>query len=219
MYHYKKPILKVYGVSGLGADKRVFEQLTLDVDLIPIDWITPNRNESIKSYSERLSLVIDTSKDFVLIGVSFGGLIATEISQILHPKKVILISSAQTKNELRPFYKWIGISQVIKLIPPFLLNPPRFIARYIMGAVNSKLFFEILVDTDLNFVKWALQEFTSWQNLNKSQNVIKINGTKDKLIPPRGTTTMKLIEGGEHFMIVDRANEISEIINFELRTL
>ncbi|WP_424000663.1 alpha/beta fold hydrolase [Maribacter sp. IgM3_T14_3] len=209
--------MEVYGVSGLGADKRVFEHLTLDVEIIPIDWIIPNRNESIKSYSERLSSVIDTSKEFALIGVSFGGLIATEINQILHPNKVILISSAQTKRELRPIYKWIGKSRILKLIPASLFNLPRFLAKYIIGAKNAKLFYEILDDTDLNFVKWALHKFTSWQNLNKSPNVIKINGTKDKLIPPRGTTAMKLIEGGEHFMIVDRADEISEIINFELK--
>ncbi|WP_291966115.1 hypothetical protein [Maribacter sp.] len=86
-----------------------------------------------------------------------------------------------------------------------------------MGAHNSKLFYEILYDTDLSFVKWALQEFTAWQNTITSTKVLKINGTKDKLIPPRGKTRTKLIEGGEHFMIFDRAEEISEIINFEIR--
>lgn len=209
--------MKIYAISGLGADQRVFNHLTLDFELIAIDWITPNRNESIKEYSRRLSEVIDTNVEFCLIGVSFGGLIATEISQILHPKKVILISSAQTKNELRPIYKWVGKSRILKLIPAALFNPPRFLARYIIGAKNAKLFYEILDDTDLNFVKWALQEFTTWQNLKQSAKVIKINGTKDKLIPPRGDTKMKLIKGGEHFMIVDKAHEISEIINFELK--
>ena len=47
--------------------------------------------------------------------------------------------------------------------------------------------------------------------------MIKINGTSDKLIPPRGITKMYLIENGEHFMIVDRAQEISELINLELQ--
>ncbi|WP_299800044.1 alpha/beta hydrolase [uncultured Maribacter sp.] len=209
--------MKIYAISGLGADQRVFNHLTLDFELIAIDWITPHHNESIKEYSRRLSAVIETNEEFCLIGVSFGGLIATEINQILHPKKVILISSAQTKRELRPIYNWVGKSRILKLIPASLFNPPRFLARYIIGANNAKLFYEILDDTDLNFVKWALQEFTTWQNLKQSANVVKINGTKDKLIPPRGTTKMKLIEGGEHFMIVDRANEISEIINFELK--
>ncbi|SFR75557.1 alpha/beta fold hydrolase [Maribacter stanieri] len=208
--------MKVYGISGLGADKRVFKHLSLDFEFLPIDWITPKNDESIKHYSERLSKVIDTKNDFCLIGVSFGGLIATEISQILNPKKVILISSAHTKNELRPIYKWFGKVKIIKLIPAFLLNPPRILAKYIMGAKNNLILNEILDDTDASFVKWALYELTRWQNSKQSNTVLKINGTIDKLIPPRGTTRMKLIQNGGHFMIVDRADEISKIINNEL---
>ncbi|WP_291962009.1 alpha/beta hydrolase, partial [Maribacter sp.] len=176
--------MKIYAISGLGADQRVFEHLNLDVELIALDWITPHKNESIKVYAKRLSEVIETDDEFCLIGVSFGGLIATEIGKILSPIKIVLISSVQTKYELRSIYKWVGNSKIIKLIPTALFNPPKIIAKYLMGAHNSKLFYEILYDTDVSFVKWALQEFTAWQNTITSTKVLKINGTKDKLIPP-----------------------------------
>jgi len=210
--------LKIYGISGLGADKRVFDFLTLDNEFIPIDWITPYKNEPIKDYSKRLSSVIDIENDFCLIGVSFGGLIATEISQILNPKTTILISSAHTKNELRPIFRWFGKTQLIRVIPTFLFDPPRLIAKYIFGAKNTKLLNDILDDTDLSFAKWAVNELTNWRNTTQLKNVLKINGTKDKLIPPKGNTKMELIEKGEHFMIVDRANEISKIINDKIKT-
>ncbi len=210
--------MKIYGISGLGADKRVFDFLTLDFEFIPIDWITPNKNESIKNYSKRLSSLIDTKNDFCLIGVSFGGLIATEISEILNPKITILISSAHTKNELRPIFIWFGKTKLIKLMPTFLFDPPRIIAKYLFGAKNNKLLNDILDDTDLSFAKWAVTELTNWENITQQKNVFKINGTSDKLIPPRGNTEMKLIDKGEHFMIVDRADEISEIINAKMKT-
>ena len=210
--------MKIYGISGLGADKRVFDFLTLDNEFIPIDWITPYKNEPIKDYSKRLSSVIDIENDFCLIGVSFGGLIATEISQILNPKTTILISSAHTKNELRPIFRWFGKTQLIRVIPTFLFDPPRLIAKYIFGAKNTKLLNDILDDTDLSFAKWAVNELTNWRNTTQLKNVLKINGTKDKLIPPKGNTKMELIEKGEHFMIVDRANEISKIINDKIKT-
>jgi len=210
--------LKVYGISGLGADKRVFDFLTLDFEFIPVDWITPNKNEPIKDYSKRLSRVIDTKNDFCLIGVSFGGLIATEISQILNPKTTILISSAHTKNELRTIFSWFGKTRLIKLIPTFLFDPPRFIAKYLFGAKNTKLLNKILDDTDLNFAKWAVNELTNWKNVTQIKNVLKINGTKDKLIPPKGNTKMELIDNGEHFMIVDKANEVSKIINDQIKS-
>lgn len=210
--------MKVYGISGLGADKRVYDYLTLDFDFIPINWITPSKNESIENYSERLCKIIDTKNDFCLIGVSFGGLIATEISKILNPKVTILISSAHTKNELRPIFIWFGKTKLIKLIPAFLFNPPRIIAKYLFGAKNSKLLNDILDDTDLNFAKWAVKELTNWKNTTQLKNILKINGTNDKLIPPRGNTKMEVINNGGHFMIVDRADEISDIINTKIKT-
>lgn len=208
--------MKIYGISGLGADKRVFDSLTLDFEFVPIDWITPNKNESIESYSKRLSSVIDNKNEFCLIGVSFGGLIVTEISKILKPKTTILISSAHTKSELRAIFRWFGKTKLIKLIPATLFDPPRWIARYLFGAKNYKLLNDILDDTDLSFAKWAVNELINWKNTNQSDNVLKINGTKDKLIPPKGNTEMELINNGEHFMIVDRANEVSKIINDKL---
>ena len=99
----------IYCFSGLGADKRVFKHLKLDANLIHVDWIEPFENESIKSYSKRLSLKIpEDGKNFGILGVSFGGLIATEISKILNPKITILISSAETKYELRKSYIFIA---------------------------------------------------------------------------------------------------------------
>ena len=76
----------------------------------------------------------------------------------------------------------------------------------------------ILDDTDLNFTKWAIRELLNWKNQLHLQNLIKVCGTKDKLLPPKGNNNI-LIDKGEHFMIVDRAKEVSHIINGEIKTL
>jgi pimeloyl-ACP methyl ester carboxylesterase len=208
--------MKLYGISGLGADKRVFEYLDLDCKLIPIEWIEPLKNETIESYSIRISKSINREEDFGIMGVSFGGLVAVEISKRLNPKLTILISSAETKLELRLIYRIIGKTKLLKLIPQFLFDPPRIIADWIFGAVNKKLLNQILNDTDLYFAKWAVNQLTNWSNIEKLSNpVLKIGGTHDKLIPPN--KNQRLIEKGEHFMIVDRADEISQIINEIIR--
>ena len=208
--------MKLYGISGLGADKRVFEYLDLDCKLIPIEWIEPLKNETIESYSIRISKSINREEDFGIMGVSFGGLVAVEISKRLNPKLTILISSAETRLELRLIYRIIGKTKLLKLIPQFLFDPPRIIADWIFGAVNKKLLNQILNDTDLYFAKWAVNQLTNWSNIEKLSNpVLKIGGTHDKLIPPN--KNQRLIEKGEHFMIVDRAYEISQIINEIIR--
>jgi len=210
--------MKLYGISGLGADKRVFEYLTLECILIPIEWIEPLKNETIENYSIRFSQLINIDEDFGIMGVSFGGLIAVEISKRLNPKLTILISSAETKSDLRTIYRIIGKTRLLKLIPQFLFDPPRIIANWIFGTKKKKLLNQILDDTDLKFAKWAVNELINWKNDEKLSNpILKIGGTNDKLIPPNRDNNQRLIENGEHFMIVDRANEISQIINEEIK--
>ena len=211
--------MKIYGISGLGADKRVFQFLNLEYEFIPIDWIDPLKNESIAEYSKRFSSVIDTSEKFCVLGVSFGGLIAVEISKFLKPELTILISSAETRKEIPLIYRFLGKTKIVKIIPAKLLNPPRWIAKILFGTKKVTLLNEILNDTDLKFTKWAVQELFAWKNDQRVENVLKITGTKDKLIPQKPNENIAFIKGGGHLMIIDNAKEVSEIINKEINLL
>ena len=211
--------MKIYAISGLGADKRVFQFLKLEHEFIPIDWIDPLKNESIAEYAKRFSSVIDTSEKFCVLGVSFGGLIAVEISKFLKPELTILISSAEIRQELPLIYRILGKTKVVKIIPAKLLNPPRWMAKILFGTKKVALLNEILDDADLKFTKWAVQELSSWKNNQRVEKVLKIVGTKDKLIPLKNEENIELIEGGGHLMIIDNADEVSAIINKELKKL
>ena len=113
--------------------------------------------------------------------------------------------------------KLTGKSKLIELVPESLLNPPKVITRFIFGTDKKELLDSIIDDTDVSFMKWALRELMNWRNQSKMPCLIKIGGTKDKLLPPKGGNTI-LIDKGGHFMIVDRAKEISDIINREIKT-
>jgi hypothetical protein len=211
--------MKIFGISGLGADKRVFEYLTLEHDFIPIEWIKPKKKEPIIEYSKRLikEYGIGSEQEFGILGVSFGGLIATEISKLTKPKFTVLISSVETRNELSRIIRIFGKTKIIELIPENLLNPPKVIAHFMFGTKKQELLNSILNETDLYFTKWAIRELVNWKNESILPNLIKIGGSKDKMLQPKGKNTI-LIEKGEHFMIVDKAGEISEIINEKIKT-
>jgi len=95
--------MKCYCISGLGADKRAFKHLDINLELIHIEWTKPLKNESISSYSKRLLVQIDTKEPFLLLGLSFGGIIASELAQITSPEKVIHISSIINRKHLLLF--------------------------------------------------------------------------------------------------------------------
>ncbi|HRG09492.1 MAG TPA: alpha/beta hydrolase, partial [Cyclobacteriaceae bacterium] len=98
----------VYLLSGLGADKRVFDFLKLDdVELIHIEWVRPEESESIEVYTKRILTQITTDKP-ILIGVSFGGIIATEIAKQIDCEKIIFVSSATTKADIPLLYRVAG---------------------------------------------------------------------------------------------------------------
>lgn len=149
--------MKIYGISGLGADKRVFEYLKFEDEFVPIDWITPHKNESLENYALRLSKIINTKEQFGLLGLSFGGLIAVEISKQLKPQCTILISSVETRKDLPLIYRVLGKSKLLKIIPPSFFKPPKKLAYYFFGAKNKALLQSIINEADLRFVKWATQ--------------------------------------------------------------
>lgn len=211
--------MKIFAISGLGADKRVFNYLTLDHKLIPIEWIKPKSKESIIEYSKRLitEYEIDNEDEFGILGVSFGGLIAPEISKLTNPKFTILISSVKTRSELSGIIKLAGKSKVIELIPEKRIIPPKAIARFMFGTDKKEILNSILADTDLKFAKCAIRELMNWKNQSRLPNLIKIGGSKDKLLPPKGKNII-LIDKGEHFMIIDRAKEISDLIDEKIKT-
>ena len=77
-------MLNVYCIPGMGVNERLFRNLKLNnCNILHIKWETPFKNESLPDYAMRLSKQMDTTKPFVLIGVSFGGMCSVEISKQL----------------------------------------------------------------------------------------------------------------------------------------
>lgn len=209
--------INIYAISGLGVDKRAFQYLELEKEIKVLNWLEPQKNESLSNYSGRLMQSIDCSKPFILIGLSFGGVIAMEISKKLKPQKTILISSIINRKELTFCYKLIGKTKTLKLIPTSIFIPPKTLLVYLFGATNKKLLYEIINETDKKFAKWAITQLLKWEKDYSFNHIIRIHGTKDNLLPLKYKNIKYPIINGGHFMIVDRAGEISEILNKELK--
>jgi pimeloyl-ACP methyl ester carboxylesterase len=208
--------MKCYCISGLGADKRAFKYLSINHELIHVEWIKTFKNESTSSYSKRLSEQINTDEPFLLLGLSFGGLIAGELAKLLHPEKVIHISSITNKRHLPFLFRLIGATGIHKLIPASLMSPPMGLANWFFGIKNpenKKLLKEIIDDTDKDFLKWAIGRLLSDEVIVASENLIRIHGTNDKLLPLREKDGVIKIDGGGHFMVIEQADEVSKELN------
>lgn len=68
--------LTIYIISGLGADKRMFQNFSFEsYNVIHIDWILPLENETLQNYALRISENIK-DENAILIGLSFGGILS-----------------------------------------------------------------------------------------------------------------------------------------------
>jgi hypothetical protein len=209
--------LTVNFISGQAADEKLFENLTLPAHLKVnyVQWIEPLKNEPLLSYCKRLSQQIDTSGDFVLVGVSLGGIVSVEINKFLHPKQIILISSIGTRRQLRPILKFIGRINLQKLVPAALYKWYTPFLNWYFGAETArekKLLRLYTKKASKNYMQWAINQVLNWQNQTKPSNVFHIHGTADKIFPYKRTDADVLIKGGTHLMVHNRADEISRIL-------
>lgn len=212
----------IYFISGLGADERVFQFLDIKIqaNIFFIKWIDPLKNENLQNYVKRLSRQIDSSDNNILIAVSFGGIIAIELSKIVNLKKIFIISSIKTKNEMPILYRIIKVIKIVSLIPSKLFISCNSLISFFFGIENKKekeLLTQILQDTNASFAKWAIMQFLNWETDIEIKNLIHIHGTKDRLLPIRNIKHCNRIVDGTHFMIINKSEEISNIINEHLK--
>jgi len=207
----------VYFLSGLGANYSAFKFLTFPKNVIPvfIDWLVPEANEPLHFYAKRITAEINTAEPFILVGLSFGGMLATEVLEFVQPQKTVLISSAARRQELPYYYKLAGRLRFNKLFPAAAIKKGNSMINWLMGvsAIKDKdLVQEILAASDPVFSKWAINEIVNWKRTVAPANIIRIHGNKDKVLPIINFKPHHLIDKGGHFMIANRADEISALL-------
>ena len=205
----------VYILSGLGVDERVFKNIDFGkFNPIFIKWIQPTTHESIESYAIRLLEQI-TSKQPILIGLSFGGMMAVEIGKLIETDKIILLSSAKTRNEIPNYYKLPGNLNLHNLLPSIVLKQNNIITNWFFGTKQKsekELLTQILKNTDSKLLKWSIDKIVKWKNDFIPYNVVHIHGNKDKILPIIFVECDYVIENAGHFMTMTNADEISKLL-------
>lgn len=220
----------IYLFSGLGADKSVFNHLSFlkNTEHKFIEWEKPQSN-SLEKYALQLSSQIDTTKKIILIGVSFGGMLVSELSKHIQTEKVILISSASTSSEIPVIYQLFGKLKLYFFIPTFLLNKPNKLLSFAFGTAHKKYkneekqLYQIIKNSDPRLAKSFIKMILNWQPKNENDNtansIFKIHGTNDLIIPFSKNENQFIIKNGGHFMILTHSEEINHCIEKILENL
>lgn len=207
---------KCYLLSGLGADGTVFQYLDFEgVEVEYMEWLSPLPKETLPAYAKRMTQKITTPHP-ILVGLSFGGMVAMEIAKQIPVKKIILISSAKERKELPWFYRFSAKLKLQKILPYTLIKRTNGFTYWLFGATSAHekaLLKEIFRKTPMTFLKWAINAILTWKNTEIYTHILHIHGDKDRILPYKNVKDTLCITGGGHSMIVNKAHEIAPLIN------
>ncbi len=205
----------IYLLPGLLADSRIFKNFaTGEGNYIDVIYPEPHRKESLAEFAKRLAEQI-TEPNPVLIGTSFGGVLAIEIAKHIPVKQVILLGSVKHQDELAWYKNLIHILRLHKRVSPRTIRLGGFASRFFAPKETREwqTFFNMVYSTDGPYIHWVIDRVLAWKNTEYPENILHLHGSKDPLFPMRYITEpVVVIKGAGHSMVMDQADELRKAI-------
>ncbi len=208
--------MKLYVISGLGADFKVLEKITFpqQLQVVFLDWLIPENQEDFLHYVNRMADRIDESEPFCLLGYSFGGIIVQEIDKIKPAEKVVILGSIKSDKEKSRLIKFGERTKIARYLPQsmFSLNSAAAysFARKIVDPKNPKL-MQYLQVTDPYYLKWGIEKVSAWK-FDENPKVIQILGSKDIVFPPKYSKPDYVVQNGTHLFPATKPKQVSQIL-------
>lgn len=213
-------------LPGLGADPRLFQpQRAAFPDLVTPDWLLPRDGEMLRAYAARMADVVrervPRDRSLVLGGVSFGGMIASEMAAILEPRRLVLIGSALSPAEIAPALK--GVAAAGRFLPTSVGERSKKMGKLFIRQLgpmrrSDREFLESMIDAvPFSFIKWAGRAIFSWPGCQPMCPITRIHGDRDRIIPLRDQDVLHIIRGGGHVPSVSHAEVVNEYLAATLR--
>lgn len=208
--------IPVYFLPGLAANSSIFKKIQLDANAFEthfLEWMIPFEEESISEYAIRFCKKIKHA-NAILVGVSFGGIIAQEMNLVYKFKKIIIISSVKARHELPLHLQLAGKTKVYKFLPTSLFAQNiDLLSKYAFGKPIVKrldLYKQYLSITDKRYLDWAIKQVVSWNQETSDPNLVHIHGDQDIIFPIENMKNCIVVEGGTHILILNRYKWLNE---------
>ena len=212
-----------YFVPGLAASKEIFKNIRLPEDQFEIhilEWLIPEKDESISAYAQRMAAHVEHPNP-VLLGVSFGGVVAQEMSAFLNLKKLIIVSSVKTRNELPKRLKAIRKTGIYKLVPTGWALSVKDLTKFAIGPRSRKrlkLYQEYLWMRDKVYLDWAIKQMVCWDRESPLTDIIHIHGDADIVFPIKNIEATHVLPQGTHIMILNKGSKVSKLLENILKS-
>ena len=206
----------VYLIPGQGSDYRLYNNLTIPYDTVHVQYFTPSEVDSMESFAHQLAKQIDTTSPYGIIGVSLGGMLASEMKEFLNPEFVIVVSSAKCREELPARYRFMEKVPVNQIFSSEFYKNGALLAQPLVEPdrkLEEETFKSMLKDKDPDFLKRTAGIIINWNRKEAPEGIYHIHGNNDNTIPLRNVQADVVIEDGSHMMMLTKGDTLSKIIS------
>lgn len=209
----------IYAIPGLGTTGRLFQHISVKgAEIVVLKWPEPQKHYNLRDYAREFLKQIDTSRPFYLMGVSFGGMLCAELSKLISPQKIFLISSSKTRRELPRLIRFFKYLPLYKIIPERHHRKMAARSRWFLGFNKSYMpdFLEMIKAMPDHYFTRTIGYIVNWDNAETQGPVVHIHGDADRLLLYRRVKADYTIHHGSHAMIIEQAEAINKILEDEI---
>ena len=207
--------IHVYLMPGMAANSSIFENINLPEDRFEqhlLDWFVPEKGMSLSEYAQEMCKKV-RHENAVILGVSFGGILVQEMAKCRPFRKVIIISSVKTKDELPKRLIFARYTKIHKLLPTGIVNNIELVSKYAFGETVTRrleLYEQYLSIRDKYYLDWSIDQIVNWSQSVYDPDVVHIHGEKDVVFPIHHIENCIPVENGTHTMIIHRYKWFNE---------
>ncbi|OYW31695.1 MAG: hypothetical protein B7Z47_00345 [Chthoniobacter sp. 12-60-6] len=214
----------IYLIPGLGADHRNYPGPWQELpNCTALDWPEYHGKACMQEAARFMAEAWKLPPHAILVGTSFGGMLACEMAKFLPVHAVVLIASTTARENFTTTAKmkrllrmvWLRLAQrVLRGAQPVLEKiwgrAPTPVAR---GVLDSIQMFSVCQP---GFYRNMFHAISTWEGLKDTTvSVVRIHGRQDELILPP-TQADLFLEGG-HLIVMTHARECVNFIQSWLK--
>ncbi len=191
----------------MGADSSMYGETFQGIkDIKYVDWPIYNNETTISEVSKRVIKEYSIQDNDIVGGSSLGGIVASEISRYISLKKLILIGSTLTPDNINPALK--KLSTLSEITPVNLIQV--FTGK--INAIFENRLLKMFSHSETMFIRSMCKAVFEWEgNLKPKCTVAHIHGEKDNVIfpPPKGAN---IIKDGGHLIAMTHEESVVEFL-------
>lgn len=203
----------LYYLCGLGTDERLWQPLiTQGLPGKVLKYPAPLPDDTLPVYAGRWSAHLAEEmagdQDAVLVGMSFGGLMAGELARLLNPKGLVLISTLKRADELPPYFRRMRV--LTDYVTGMQLRDWHFnLARLYYGilpdSAANDLIVKMIGDSDPTVHRFIIRSVLHWApSWQPFVNLLHVHGALDRVFPPKYLKEpVSYIPGGTHIVVLE----------------